>query len=251
MFGYISMEGQYRDCMVELSTGHAILNATLPVMLIHPVLVSQLMAMLGQVHAILTALHTAEFFQVDPRAWLRRYAVGVLGPYFTLVFGYFVCTLSFVFGYVFLLPLFTFSATLTAGVSMVLFKLVMPYLEAKEGEDKEAQEKFAKELKEAGGEGCTCWCNSAWAKLWCINIVQGFPRSCRDQLREVLWWFDAWKDPDGGDDEFRHLLQPNRATTGSSIAPGPHSVPSLAARPRSAPWKLMFFNIEFVLIRKP
>ena len=108
------MEGQYRDCMVELSTGHAILNATLPVMLIHPVLVSQLMAMLGQMHAILTALHTAEFFQVDPRAWLRRYTVGVLGPYFTLVFGYFVCTLSFVFGYVFLLPLFIFFATLTA-----------------------------------------------------------------------------------------------------------------------------------------
>ena len=176
MFGYISMEGQYRDCMVELPTGHAILNATLPVMLIHPVLVSQLMAMLGQVHAILTALHTAEFFQVDPRAWLRRYMVGVLGPYFTLVFGYFVCTLSFVFGYVFLLPLFIFSATLTAGLSMVLFKLVT-YLKAKEGEDKEAQEKFTKELKEAGGEGCTGWCNSAWAKLWCANAVVGSPAS--------------------------------------------------------------------------
>ena len=191
MFGYISMEAQYRDCMVELPTGHAILNATLPVMLFHPVLLSQLMAMLGQVHAILTALHTAEFFQVDPRVWLRRYAVAKLGPYFTLVFGFFVCTLSFVFSYVFYLPLFMLSAALAVVLFLALFKVVMPYLKAKEAEDKEAQENYEKELEEAGGEGCTSWCNSMWAKLWCANAVLGSPRFCRGQLREVLWWFEA------------------------------------------------------------
>ena len=203
MFGYISMEAQYRDCMVELPTGHAILNATLPVMLFHPMLLSQLMAMLGQVHAILTALHTAEFFPVDPRAWLQRYEVAVLGPYFTLVFGFFVCTLSFVFSYVFFLPLFLLSAALAVVLFLALFKLVMPYLKAKEAEDKEAQENYEKELEEAGGEGCTSWCNSTWAKLWCANAVLGSPRFCRGQLLEVLWWFEATLEDSEDPPEFK------------------------------------------------
>lgn len=38
---------------------------------------------------------------------------------------------------------------------------------------------------------------------------------------------------------------------GSSIAPGPQSVPSLPDRPRSAPWKLMFFSVVLEFMRNP
>ena len=51
---------------------------------------------------------------------------------------------------------------------------------------------------------------------------------------------------EGGMFSTSHLRQP-----GSSMAPGPHRVPSLAARPRSAPWKLMFRSMVLVLMRKP
>ena len=99
VFGYVSMNGHYRDCMVELGSGHAFLNATLPVMLMHPTLLAQLIAMLGQVHALLTALHVAGF-NIDPRAWLLRYGVAVMGPYLVAALGYFLVTLSVVWGYV-------------------------------------------------------------------------------------------------------------------------------------------------------
>ena len=37
--------------------------------------------------------------KLDPRAWLLRYAVAALGPYFTFGMSYFLVTLSFVFAY--------------------------------------------------------------------------------------------------------------------------------------------------------
>ena len=92
------MEAKFRPCMVELESGDALLNTTLPVMIFHPVLLVQLISMLSLVHAILTALVVAGV-NLDPRAWLLRYAVAVLGPYFTFGMGYFLVTLSFVFAY--------------------------------------------------------------------------------------------------------------------------------------------------------
>ena len=123
VFGYISMEAKFRPCMVELSSGHALLNVSLPVMVFHSVLLSQLINMLSFVHAILTALNVAGA-KLDPRAWLLRYAVATLGPYFTLGLGYFLVTLSFVFGYVFFLPLFLFGAVMTTLLCLLLFKIV-------------------------------------------------------------------------------------------------------------------------------
>ena len=83
--------------MAELDSGDALLNVVLPVMLAHPALLAALFTMLGQVHALLMGLETAGV-ELDPRAWLLRYAVATLGPYFTLGLGYFFVTLSFVFG---------------------------------------------------------------------------------------------------------------------------------------------------------
>ena len=97
VFGYISMEAQFRPCMVELSSGDALLNATLPVMQFHPVLLSLLMNMLSFVHAILMALHVAGV-ELDPKAWLMRYAVSALAPPLLCSVGYWVVTKSLVFG---------------------------------------------------------------------------------------------------------------------------------------------------------
>ena len=97
VFGYISMEAQFRPCMVELGSGDALLNTTLPVVLFHPVLLSLLMNMLSLVHAILVALHVAGA-ELDPKGWLLRYALAALGPYFTFGLAYWFATLSVVFG---------------------------------------------------------------------------------------------------------------------------------------------------------
>ena len=97
VFSYISMEAEFRPCMVELGSGDALLNTTLPGMLFHPVLLSLLMNMLSLVHAIIMALRVAGV-ELDTSRWLLRYAVAVLGPYFTFGVAYYFATLSFVFG---------------------------------------------------------------------------------------------------------------------------------------------------------
>ena len=55
VFAYVAFAAQYRDCMAELGTGDALLNVTLPVMLMHPTLVAQLFNMVGQVYALLVS----------------------------------------------------------------------------------------------------------------------------------------------------------------------------------------------------
>ena len=45
-----SFEAQYRPCMAELGTGDALLNVTLPAILIHPALLAAIVATLGQVY---------------------------------------------------------------------------------------------------------------------------------------------------------------------------------------------------------
>jgi len=78
---------------------------------------------------------------------------------------------------------------------LLLFKIIMPWLKAKEEEDQAAQDKYEMqmEIQDASGEGCCPWCNRRWVRQcqWCGNAVRGLPRFVRGQFRQVLWWFDA------------------------------------------------------------
>ena len=49
-------------------------HTNIPVMLAHPALLAALFTMLGQAHALLMGLETAGV-ELDPRAWLVRYAI--------------------------------------------------------------------------------------------------------------------------------------------------------------------------------
>ena len=110
----------------------------------------------------------------------------MLGPYFTFGGVYFIVTLSFIFAYVFYVPMFLFSAGLTSALCLVLFKLVH-FLSATKSKDKIAQETYEQELQDAAGAGCVAWCNSKWAKLWCANAVLGLPRFVRSQVSGCMY----------------------------------------------------------------
>ena len=218
VFAYVSFEAQYRDIMTELASGHAVLNVSLPVLLLHPILVAQLFVMVGQVYAMLMGLAVAGF-KIDASAWLDRYTAAVLVPYLVLALGYFLVTLSFVWGCelgggsftsgfgrplypltsppplppapldVFFLPLFLFGAFFAGMLFWLVTGCLMPYLKTSKQDDSEAQEEYEKELKEASRISYVC--------RWAVGSLAGLPRAVRGQLREVLWWADV--DDDGGD----------------------------------------------------
>ena len=73
---------------------------------------------------------------------------------------------------------------------LLLFKIVMPWLKANEEEDRDAQDKFEKEMEE---KRFSC----AVVVQWCGNAVCGLPRFVRGQLNETLWWFDAGQNKYG------------------------------------------------------
>ena len=54
MMSFVRFNARFRECMVEFDGGLAVLNVALPVMLLHPVILTQLFLMWGQFHAFLT-----------------------------------------------------------------------------------------------------------------------------------------------------------------------------------------------------
>jgi hypothetical protein len=114
---------------------------------------------------------------------MARYGVAVLAPYFAFVALYFLMTLSFVFGYFLFLPIFLLSALFAAGLFKAGLKIMVRLNESGKS-DTNAQKVYEEELGQA-----TDKCQYAWR--WCVNTVVGTPRFVRDQLREMLWWFDA------------------------------------------------------------
>ena len=106
ILAYISLETQYRGCMVEFSHGHALFNVILPAMLFHPAFISRSLAVLVYFGALYFGM--ARGREEDPSELgdsLLLPALFIVGPGALVGVVYFMFTLSVIFSLVFFVPI--------------------------------------------------------------------------------------------------------------------------------------------------